>query len=290
MQDANPAATPLPCDFQQQHIVPDTDAEREEVRDWFNKHFNRKDTSYASTSTFYRSIAGAIAWTAIQCAPVLVLPSSLQGRNMHAPSIPAGQSIKKTLRFLQGKTNIGIVYKRSRIYDWRNGDWPQLEFFCDASLGDDAATRRSQGGYIGRFMAQAPHVFRSGGSSKVNLSTTTAELNWAAEAGRDIEYERAFFQFLGFALDAPVKLYCDNAAAVLHVQSPIKKFSPRTKALDMKTKHVVELVHHNVLQLIHVPGTDNPADMMTKPSTTAMIEKFYPILHHANQGVTGGGV
>ena len=88
----------------------------------------------------------------------------------------------------------------------------------------------------------------------------------------------------------PTKLHCDNAAAVMHVQSPIRKFSPRTKSLDMKTKYIVELVHHNVLEIIHVPGVDNPADMMTKPSTLAMIEKFYPILHHANQGVTGGAV
>ena len=290
MADANPTTTPLPCEFLSQHTVPDTDEECEIVRLWFNKNFSRTDATYADTVTFYRSIAGAIAWPAIQCAPALALTSSLQGRNLHAPSIPAGQGIKKSVRFLCGHVEIGVTYKQTRTYNWRAGEFPEFEFFSDASLGDDNATRRSQGGYVGRFIGQAPHVWRSGGSNKVRLSTTTAELDWAAEAGREIEYERMFWQFLGFPVNKPTKLYCDNAAAVMHVQSPIRKFSPRTKSLDMKTKYIVELVHHNVLEIIHVPGVDNPADMMTKPSALAMVEKFHPILHHANQGVTGGAV
>ena len=88
------------------------------------------------------------------------------------------------------------------------------------------------------------------------------------------EYDRQLLAFLGVPITAPTDLFVDNAAVVLNVGAPIRKYTPRSKSFDMDVKYVVEGQEHAVIKLRDTPGGQNVSDMMTKPATPIMIDRY----------------
>jgi len=64
-----------------------------------------------------------------------------------------------------------------------------------------------------------------------------------------------------------LQVFCDNQSAVLLAHNPI--LHSRTKHMEIDLFFVREKVLAKQLSVVHIPGTDQWADILTKPVSTA---------------------
>ena len=183
-------------------------------------------------------------------------------------------------------------YHPNRVYDWRNGDFPEWSIMTDASYADDLFDRKSQGGYVGGFEGRAVTTTHSGKSPRVLTSTYQAESSFAARACKEAEYKRNLFRFLHVLKPGPTKLYVDNYATFRAAGAQIRKWSPASKQFNIEEKYVVESGERDIIEVHHKPGSlpENPqrnegfvADAMTKTMTAREMDFYYPELHGDNK-------
>ena len=300
MNKCNPTTTPFPIGTTlTKDDVPTTDSERDFIRKKANKMFNKHFTTYDDVRNFYRGMVSSAGWIAKQVGPSISLAHSLLGRAMHGPSVKAFKCIKHLYRYLQGQQNMGLFYKKTKDWNWRKGEFPQYCVFSDSSFADDTADRKSQGGFVatwGDSHNQCVTSWISHKSSKVCTSTHHAETAHVSYACFEVIYKlHLFCDFLGVKRTKPVVIYTDSQATVLVSGAPIRKFTPASKQFDVEDKYVVQCVEDGLVKLQHIPGKPIqgskysegfPVDMMTKPLSGKMIEKYAYMLHKCDGAST----
>ncbi|PHR00191.1 MAG: hypothetical protein COB29_16075 [Sulfitobacter sp.] len=291
MTNASPSPTPMIPGFTLSKTdIPDL-GEQDAVMAKVNTGFRKTFTTFEQVTNFYRSLVSALGWLAKQCAPILSLPVSILGRVMHCPPWKAFAAVKRVYKYLVGRPDIGITYRKTRDYDWRNGDFLEFEFQCDASFADDDATRRSQCGYVGGPKGMAVTTYASNQLKKVTTSTKHAESASAFPACKEIVYTTNVQNFMRLKFPGAITLFMDNAATVLDCGAPIRKFSPASKHFDIEDKFVVQCAEDDIINVVHKPGTidcdnSNPqpgdgfcADSMTKPLPKILHDVYFAEMH-----------
>lgn len=100
----------------------------------------------------------------------------------------------------------------------------------------------------------------------VALSTTEAEFIATSEASKEIIWlQRLLNGILESDLQIPV-LQVDNASAVKLIRNP--EFHQRSKHIDVRYSFVREKVAEKILDVVHIPGSQQVADIFTKPLPT----------------------
>jgi hypothetical protein len=174
---------------------------------------------------------------------------------MHNPRIVHLRLVKQVLRYLNGTRNLGIRYsftgQKSNPYD----------LYSDATWGSES-DRVSFQGWV---------VMRSGGAvswvsqrqRSIALSSMEAEFMAASEAAKEAAWLEKLNTELKDNVTEPPTLRSDNNGAVTLIHDP--KFHARSKHIDIRYMFIRnDLVAQNRLKVVHIPGADQPADMLTK--------------------------
>jgi hypothetical protein len=143
------------------------------------------------------------------------------------------------------------------------GDWKQL------SAIDDPITARSRTGYIINF-ADSPILWVSKLQTEIALSTTEAEYISLSTSTRDILpilslAKEASEHKLIAQVPTPLihcKIFKDNSGTVEMANVP--KMRPRTKHLNIKYHFFRQFVQQGILQVMHIAGEQQRADIFTK--------------------------
>ena len=116
--------------------------------------------------------------------------------------------------------------------------------------------------------------------TEIALSTAESEYIALSQAMRETIPFMRFMTELDviFPIYLPKpKLYCkvfeDNEACISMATS-IKSFTPRTKHLALKYHHFKSWVSEGLLDVVHVPTTQQLADTLTKPLEYLLFKKF----------------
>lgn len=264
------ARTPLPELFELTKLdCPRSDDDYEAALQQCCKLFPLADTpTFVDAHALYRSLLCSVAWTGLTVAPALACPVSLLGRVMHNPPAVAFTGLHRAVRYLIGRYDIGITYRRPRDFDVLS-DFPSFEICSDASFG--APDGSAQLGYIASLQGIGPVSWQSFKSARVCLSTLMSESTAASESSREVIYKRSLLSFLGFLHPLPTLFGVDNIACVRMVASEARRFSQRTKHFRIDQQFVIECQEEGIIAMYQLPGYRNPADVMTKPSTLSML-------------------
>ncbi len=156
------------------------------------------------------------------------------------------------------------------------GKEPILTSFCDANLLHDFLTGRSQTGIL-HMLNKTPMEWFSKSQERVETATYGSEFVAARIAVDQIIEIRCALRYLGVPVTKPSYLFGDNLSVVNSATLPSGKLNKRHNILNY---HRVREAHASgIVKMIHIKGTENPADILTKfRSTTHWFPLVKPYL------------
>ncbi|KAK3000960.1 hypothetical protein RJ639_021325 [Escallonia herrerae] len=197
----------------------------------------------------YRRLIGRLVYLTITrpdiCYAVHVLSQFMQSPSQH------WDAALRVLRYLKAAPGQGLFFP---------ADSPlQIYAFCDSDWASCPLTRRSVTGYFVSLgnspwrTKKQPTVSRSSAEAKYrSMAVTTCELTWL----------KSFLLSLGVHHDRPMRLFCDNQAALHIASNPV--FHERTKHIEIDCHYVREQLLAGNISTAHVRTAQQVADIFTK--------------------------
>ena len=165
------------------------------------------------------------------------------------------EAAKHLLRYLQGTRGRGIIYGNSP------NPYPIFKAFADSDWAM-SENRKSISGFIVE-CGNGPLTWSSKQQIVVALSSCEAEYIACSHCARQVLWLRLLFHELGYAQNFPTPLYCDNQGTVACTHDP--QSHSRMKHIDIRAHFIRDCVNRRLIDVHHILGIENPADLLTKP-------------------------
>jgi hypothetical protein len=133
--------------------------------------------------------------------------------------------------------------------------------YVDANLYHDYVTGKAVTGII-HFYNQTPIDWYTKKQATVEAATYGAEFVAARAAKEQITAHRTDLRYLGVPVKGSTKTFGDNESVVTSGSIPHSKLSKRHQALSYHS--VREGIASGMMSFYHIPGKDNPADILSK--------------------------
>ena len=89
------------------------------------------------------------------------------------------------------------------------------------------------------------------------------------ESSKELIWLQGLLAELGF--DQVMNVFHSDSQSAIHLAKN-SAFHSRTKHIDIRYHFIRSLIEEDVLWLVKIAGSKNPADMLTKPVTTEKLE------------------
>ncbi|UYV82828.1 hypothetical protein LAZ67_22000996 [Cordylochernes scorpioides] len=113
----------------------------------------------------YRQAIGSLLYLTNKTRPDMAFATNFESRSMHDPTTQDIINIKRTLRYLNHTTNLGISYNGEMSFE--------LNVYCDSDFAGDIKTRKSTTGYV-VYLCGGPISWCSRKQPVIALSSTEA--------------------------------------------------------------------------------------------------------------------
>ncbi|UYV76893.1 hypothetical protein LAZ67_14002313 [Cordylochernes scorpioides] len=211
-----------------------------------------------------RQAIGSLLYLTNKTRPDMTFATNFESRSMHDPTTQDIINIKRTLRYLNHTTNLGISY---------DGEMPfELNVYCDSDFAGDIKTSKSTTGYV-VYLCGGPISWCSRKQPVIALSSTEAEFIAAADACKEVSDIRSLLEEL-ITDNFDINLYVDNQSTIKIVKSG--QFTTKTKHIDVKYHFVKDQAQK--FNLIYCPTEHQIADILTKPLARPKFDKFKSLL------------
>ena len=213
----------------------------------------------------YRSLIGELLYASVCTRPDITFAVNLLARATESPCEKHVNHCRRVLKYLASHRDHGILFKKT------DSDNIRLTAFCDSDFACDKKDSRSTTGYVIMLNGCAIH-WRTTKQKSNTTSTVEAEYLAACTAVKELVWTQFLVQeILGLAKSPVPNLLMDNQGA---------ESLSRNAELSTKTKHIRYTFHYlrncvasKLVNLSHVGGDDNPADMFTKPLAAEKFER-----------------
>lgn len=209
----------------------------------------------------YAQLVGELLWMATILRVDIAFAVNVLARYMHKPGRIHWMAARRVLLYLKGTSDLGLVYR------FESSELPIA--YADADWGGDLTDRKSTTGFV-VMVKGAPVSWKSKKQTVVAKSTAEAEYIAVSACAQEVVWLRNFFSEVNRTLTEATSIYTDNDPALEMTENPVNL--SKTKHIDIPVHHVRDEVKKGRIKLIHVPGAENPADMLTKPLG---VEKHY---------------
>jgi hypothetical protein len=221
-------------------------------------------------SFHYRSVIGKLNYLEKSTRPDISYAVHQCARFSSDPRQTHAIAVRYIVKYLAGTKEKGLRLTPNAKQSFEcyidashAGDWKQQ------SAADNPTMAKSRTGYFITF-ANCPLVWASKLQTEIALSTTEAEYIALSTAMREIlpmltMAKEASKRGLITKISTPFihcKLFEDNQGAVEMAKVP--KMHPRTKHLNIKYHFFRQFVQRGIIQVHHIAGTEQAADIFTK--------------------------
>jgi hypothetical protein len=253
MSDCNPSSTPLPLGI---------------VLSKAQSPQCQEDRQYMANKQ-YREVLGSIMYAQIATRPDLSYAVSTLSKYSSNPGVTHWKALNHVLRYIKGTLHYKIVYGGEGSKDLKPVGW------VDADYGGDTDSRRSCAGYV-FLQAGGPTAWSAQYQQTVALSTTEAEYMAVARGAKQLLWMFAEMGEVGFPQEKPGVLYNDNSGAVALTRDT--KHNSRVKHIDIRHHFIRDCVENQDIVVLHVPSTENLADLFTKSLGRVAHRRFCTLL------------
>jgi hypothetical protein len=260
LSHANGVSTPLPPGlYLTTDMSPKTDEEREEMK-----------------KEIYPTIVGKMMFASNATRPDIAFAVNELAKFMTNYGKKHVAAAKHLLRYLSATRSRGLIFG--------NTDNPYPLFFQTFVDADFAMSqgRKSVSGYVVLF-GGAPICWSAKLQAVVALSSCESEYISVGHGAKQVLWLRSFFSELGIHTTSASIIFCDNDGTVSCTHNP--ESHSRMKHIDLRYHFIRDLVSRRIVDVVHIPGVENPADLFTKPLPRATHEKWLSMIRlHVDHG------
>lgn len=253
MQDCNGARTPMDEKARLSSTMsPTTEDEKAEMK-----------------NVPYREAVGKLLYLSIATRPDISYAVGVLCRFNDNPGKEHWLAVKRVIRYLKATKDYKLSYSPSMTSE---------EIFMthsDADLGGNVDNARSTAGFV-MTVGGGAVMWGSRLQRHVSLSSTESEYTTAAATGCEIMWMRDFLDEIGYDVSGASTLYLDSNSALQVAKNP--EHQSTMKHVNRNYHWIRERVADGDIRLVHVPGTDNVADIFTKPLGFVKFDKFRSML------------
>jgi transposase InsO family protein len=199
----------------------------------------------------YASIVGALLYIACNTRPDIASTVNKLTKYMSKPTTQHWKVLLDLLGYLKATRCMGLHLGRSK----------ESVGYCDSDYGNCVDTRRSQTGWVFQLYG-GPISWQSKCQNTVATSTVEAEYQAASAASREALWLRQLFSDLEIP-HTPMMILCDSQGALSAMMN--SQVSQRTKHIDIIHHFVRERCQLGQIKFEFVDGSENVADVLTKP-------------------------
>ncbi|KAL9411546.1 hypothetical protein AB3S75_045191 [Citrus x aurantiifolia] len=185
--------------------------------------------------------------------PDIAFAVSMVSQFMHSPGQEHFDAAYRILRYLKGTPGKGLMFRKR--------DNLQIEVYTDADWAGSSTDRRSTSGYC-TFIGGNLVTWRSKKQSVVARSSAEAEFRSLAHGICEAIWIKRLFSDLKIPVSLPIKIYCDNKAAISIAHNPV--LHDRTKHIEVDKHFIKEKIESGVICVPYVPTTQQIADILTQ--------------------------
>ena len=182
------------------------------------------------------------------------------------------EGVKDIFRYLKGSSTLGITYGNTSYVSVT--DRNKLIAYSDSDWAGCPDSRRSISGYV-IMLNCGPVQWKAKAQSIIAVSSTEADYIAASTVCNELVWMKRIMLFLAYSQNN-TRLYVDNKSAICIASS--SKDDRRTRHIDVRHHLIKGLVSTKQIDLQHISGNDNPADIFTKPETVKMFLSMRNIL------------
>ena len=227
-------------------------------------HLTKLETpSSTNLRTEYQQLISTLLYAALGTRPDIAFAVTQLSRFNSDPTEEHLRYTKYVLRYLKGTKSLWICYDGSSnagLIGYSDSDWGENKDDCHSTLGQVFT------------LANSVISWASQCQKTVALSVGESEYMELAATGRQWAWLRSFSVEIGFPLTQATTICVDNQAAIFLAIIPAVEW--RTKHIDIRHHYIREQVETKVIDLYHIAGEENPADLFTKPLPIVKVEKF----------------
>ena len=198
--------------------------------------------------------AGKLRFLADRTQPQILVAAGHMSTGAHNPSPFHVRGYKHILQYLDSHHDEGVCL----------GGVGEIKLFgfSDAAHFSGGESKSTIGFCFYLNLISGTILARSKRSSTVDLSSTEEELKALAEATRQSVLLRELLEEVGHQQLAPTVIYTDSASAQAMVDH--RSSTQRANHLTKFFNYVKQEVEISNVELRHIPGQDNVADLLTK--------------------------
>ena len=185
--------------------------------------------------------------------PDIAFVESVGSQYMHSPKESHLEAVHKILRYLKGSLRRGLFFKKS--------DSKKVEIYTDADWVGSTDDRRSTIGYCTYVWGNLV-TWRSKKQSVVVRSSAEAEFRAVAQGMCEGLWLQKLLEELCITVEHPIKLYCDNKAAISISYNPVQH--DRTKHIEVDRHFIKEKIEKEIICMTYIPTREQLADIFTK--------------------------
>jgi len=208
----------------------------------------------------YAALVGSLLYLSTMTRPDISLAVGVLSRFMSCPEKAHMRAAKGVLRYLCGKTRLGVAY----------GSSEPLQGYVDADWAGDVDGRPSTTGFIFT-VSGGPVEWASKRQATVATSTAEAEYVAAAMATKEALWLRKLLGVLGVDGQA-VPMGEDNQSCLSLINNP--EATGRTKHVDVAYHMVRDYQTRGDVAFYFLPSAEMPADGLTKPLPSPAFTAF----------------
>ncbi|KAG7565310.1 Integrase catalytic core [Arabidopsis suecica] len=206
--------------------------------------------------TEYRRSIGCLRYL-LHTRPDLSFCVGVLSRYMQEPKESHGAALKHVLRYLEGTKGYGLVFERKTELRLDT----RLIGYSDSSHNVDEDDGKSTTGHI-FYLHDCPITWCTQKQNTVALSSCEAEFMAATEASKQAIWLQDLLSEVTGKTCEKVVLRIDNKSAIALAKNPV--FHGRSKHIHKRYHFIRECVENDQVELEHVPGEEQKADILTK--------------------------
>ena len=195
---------------------------------------------------------------------------------MHNPNEEHLKVALSIVKYLKNSPEMGLLFTKSETME--------VEIYTDADWASSSLDRRSISGYCS-FLGGNLVTLRSKKQSVVVRSSAEAEFRAMALGICEGMWIKSILEDLKIGISKPMKLYCDNKAAISMAHYLVQH--DRTKHVEIDKHFIKEKLESGIICIPYVPSDGQIADVFTKGLA---VQHFLKILSRTSLSQLEGSV